>query len=660
MTALGDKVGNDGGWHLHFFAKSEVDPVLSVGVADYYASIDATLPSNLEGGSYTFSIEGITNAHYQALHDAYTSGKPLYVDLYLYWRDAGGVLGYLANVAGLSDTLAGKPSDDARVARLRVTRLRRRVGARRYEAVIEACERVYAALRVRPTPPLPSADNPRAAAIKLVDPLLSSIDPLRSSYVDEDAPDPPAGAAWPKYDPRAWRTALDGLAELERSMIALAGKTGRGMYLIRDGVLHIGVRDIPLDGGDPVAIDDHGGLAHIETGEVSQTERAAAPGDTPPARLQYTLICKGRPDIRPGDKLFFTDPSTDSAGKMVDPSLGLGATTTPSSFGEALQGMGTSLFGGASALAGTQVEMYVSSVHHTLSRTDGFVTTITGVHAKSGEEWDKVDRAQGATNPDPTATPHADVASAIKQLTRGAGGEPMVVGEVRAATVSGQNEPPGQTIDAWVGTVNDDGGPHRSRRLAIDRDAKSQVTGVPYATPFAWGKCGLVLPRYPGTRVLVDHVGGRVDDPIDVGALWESGHGPESSPGDWWLILPAAVDAAKRQSASDDETPQEPASHATNDLIDADGARVIEVGRLTVRVQPKQLAAPGTRPPAPSDAAEQVTIEHENGSRIVIKDNGDIVIHSEANLTLSAKQTMTLQADSVAVKVAKKMDVTDP
>jgi len=448
-------------------------------------------------------------------------------------------------------------------------------------------------------------------------------------------------------------TGLDALAELERSMIAVAGKTGRGMYLIRDGVLHVGMRDIPL-AGKAIAVTDADGLVHVETSGVSKTEKADTALEAAPARVQYTLLCKGRPDLRPGDKITFCDPFTQAGGDPTDL-----ATPTPSSFGAALAGLGTSMFGGASALAGVDVELYVSSVSHKLSRTEGFVTTVTGVSAKRGDEWDTVAPENGASDRDPAATPHGDIAQAIKQIAQSAAGEHLVIGEVRAATVSGANEPPSQTVDVWVGTVADDGHPSRARRLAIDRAAKSRVTGVAYATPFAWGKCGLVLPRYPGTRVVLGHVDGRPDDPVELGALWESGHGPDAEAGDWWLSLPAAVEAAKRRSAQDTETPQEPAQHASNDLIDATGARVIEVGRLTVRVQPKKLAQPGTRPAAPSQAAEQVTIEHENGSRIVIKENGDIVIHSEANLALSAKQAVTVEADSMTVKVKQKMDVTD-
>jgi len=651
-------VGNNAGWHLYFFAASEKVPVLSIGVRDYDASIEATMPANLEGGQYRFEIEGITNAHYGLLHKVWGAKQPLYVDLYLYWRDADEDLGGLMSSGLNTSAGADTPSTSARVARLAVTKMSRRVGARRYEAVIEASERVYQALRKRPEVVSAAGSDPRGAAVAIAQQLLASAGPPLSSVVDTGAPSVPTGTSWPRTEPRAWQTGLDALAELERSMVALSGKTGRGMYLIRNGVLHVGVRPIPLT-GEVTLLSEASGLVHIETGGMAENERFERPGDSlfvRPARVQYALILKGRPDLRPGDKVSFLDPFHDAASDPVDPDVV--GSAAPASFLAALDGLRDRALGSAgSEQAGSKVEMYVSGVCHRLSRTEGFVTTVTGVSAPRGADWDPVSLADGATAPDPAAMPHGDAANAIRQLARSAAGESLLVGEVRAATLSGTAEPPGQTVDVWVGTVLDDGGPARVRRLAIDREARSRASGVAYTTPFAWGKCGLVLPRYPGTRVVLGHVGGRADDPVDLGAVWESGHGPESQPGDWWLILPAAIARANRQIAEDSDTPSEPAGKASNDLIDADGARVIEVGRLTVRVQPSRLAAAGTRPAAPANADEQVTIEHENGSRIVIKDSGDIVIHSEANVTLSAKHALTLEADDVVVKVKNAMDV---
>ncbi len=676
MILSGDNVGNDAGWHLWFFTQAapgdeNQQPQLSVGSGDYYAEIDAILPAGLQGGSYHFNIEGITNSDYKQLHDVWNQDPkkprvPLYVDLYLYWRDTVGSLGYLTSVAGLSDiidSLSGVPDPSARVARLVVTRLSRRVGARRFEAAIEARERAYDALSKRiEQQPEPGAD-PLSSAANVANPLLQlgMLAPAKTYPIDGA----PARANGLKEEHRVYKSGLQLLFDLEDAMVAQSKRAGRGMYLIRDGVLHIGPGRIPLeapsginlDGGTagPKTLDDVHGLVHVETNGVSLNDKAADPDSAAPGgRLQYSLTLKGRPDLRPGDKVTFVDPFTDAQGNLLDQ-----ATSSPSSFGDALAGLGASVLGVVTPAAGNSVEVYVSSVYHRISRTVGFTTTVAGVRAPAGQEWDDFTPKAGIPDVDPAATPQVAVANAFQEMAQSFAPEPLVVGEVRTANLSGQDEPPSQTVDVWVGLVADDGAPRGARRLAIDRDAPSRLSGLPYLTPFAWGKSGLVLPRYPGTRVLVGHVGGTPDDAIEVGALWESGHGPDSQPGDWWLILPAAVAAPNRQSAVDTDTPQEPSQQATNDLIDADGARVIEVGRLTVRVQPSRLAAPGVRPDAPADSAEQVTIEHESGSRIVIKNNGDIVIDSQNDLTITTKSTMTLEADDVRVKVKNTMDVGD-
>lgn len=655
------EVGHDAGWHLRFYtapSRLREQDELSIGAADYHAEIDATLPGGLAGGTYTFAIEGITNAHYQRLHAIWCAKprRPLFVDLYLYWRDTGGVLGYLANVAGLTDLVDGAnpPPADARVARLAVTRLARRVGARRYEAIIEARERAFEALR-RPLgrPPRPGTDALEAARAVAAE--------LDVDFEPHPLPGAPSSGATPKFEPKASKRGTSVLATLERAMTHAARKTGLGMYVIRDGTLHAGPgRAIPL--APPTQpLDPARGLVHVETtAPVGSDDGGGEAAADQLVHLTYSLVLKGRPDLRPGDVVSFADPFSDGNSNLVDPASALNATTTPSSFGDALRGLASSAFGGAGALVGGAATMYVTSVSHRLSRTEGFVTTLAGIGVQPGKEWDEVPSDQEvAPAPAPSATSHEELAGALDGLVRSHLPEPIRVGEVRATNPAGQSEPPSQTVDVWVGLTGDDGLPHRARRLAIDRKHKSRATGVPTVTPFAWGQCGLVLPRYPGTRVVLAHVNGSPDDAVDLGAVWESGHGPDARAGDWWLILPAAVDAAARQSADDATTPQEPTQAATNDLIDADGERTIEVGRLTVRVKPGKLAAPGQRPPPPADEAEQVTIEHANGSRIVIKDNGDIVIHSERELSLSAKHKLTLEADDVLVKVKNAMDVGD-
>ena len=615
------KVGNDAGWHLSFFTAAGSNSLPSIGSSDYYASIEATLASGLEGGHYRFVIEGITNDHYGALHDVWKQKNrvPLYVDLFLYWRDTSGPLGYLSTVAGLTgtlDSLSSQLPDSARVARLIVTRVSRQVGARRYEAVIEARETVYEALRAIPLETPKATDEPLSAVSKVAKSLGVSVTPYPFGTSSDD-PKPPA-------EPLPRQSGISLLRLFENGMERRSGRTGRGMFVIRDGVLYAGPgRPMPLCGGTAEALDDTTGLADVQTDRESWSSDSddGSDGGTPKGRLRYTLTLKGRPDIKPGDKVAFADPFGNTAEANGTP---------PTSLASALLGGTLSSIGSAMAAPDGTVEIYVSGVSHRLSRTEGFVTTVTGVRADHGDEWDAVDPSGGRSDLDPGGSAHADLAQTLERMNQDATTEPLVVAEVRAANLQGSKEPPSQTVDVWSSQTPDDGVPRRARRLDIDRDAQVRRAGVSYLTPFAWGKCGLVLPRYPGTRVVLAHVGGEHDDPVDIGALWPSGHGPDTNPGDYWLILPAAVDPSSRQSVDDDDTPDEPSEKATNDLIDADGARTIEVGRFTVRVYPNNLAAPGTRP-APPDSSNDVVIEHENGSSIVIDSSGNITITAAAD-----------------------------
>ena len=168
-----------------------------------------------------------------------------------------------------------------------------------------------------------------------------------------------------------------------------------------------------------------------------------------------------------------------------------------------------------------------------------------------------------------------------------------------------------------------------------------EKSGVPYATPFAWGKCGLVLPRYPGMRVLSLYRHGLPEDPVEVGALWPAGQGPDAQPGDWWLSLPVGVPAQQRSAAGHDETPVPHKGPVSNDLMDADGHRVIEVANLRVRIGPDGLTDAGTRPPpAPDDTL--LSIEHSDGTTLV-------TIDSSGNVKVVAKGALRLQGDGITL-----------
>ncbi|MFE2177101.1 hypothetical protein, partial [Kitasatospora sp. NPDC059462] len=223
------------------------------------------------------------------------------------------------------------------------------------------------------------------------------------------------------------------------------------------------------------------------------------------------------------------------------------------------------------------------------------------------------------------------------------------VAEVRGAD--------GPTATVWRGLAPGDGGPMQHRRLDTARDEPDRLPGVGYATPFAWGRYGLVLPRYPGTRVLLVPRRGRADDAVDVGALWRDGEGPAARAGDWWLHLPAAVPAAQRGAVADDRPGADPGDRASNDLTDADGNRVIEVGELTVRVGRKALHGAGVRPER-AGTEHAVTIEHaDGGASVVIAADGTITLTGK-NLRFEAQETIAMKAENVKVAVTGHMDVT--
>ena len=156
-------------------------------------------------------------------------------------------------------------------------------------------------------------------------------------------------------------------------------------------------------------------------------------------------------------------------------------------------------------------------------------------------------------------------------------------------------------------------------------------------------------PRSPRRR--------QEEDPIDVGALWKRGAAPASNPGDWWLTLPAELAPGARGHIADDATPDEPTGKASNDLIDADGNRVIEVGKLRLRVGKGLMGEAGVRPDGEA-APPGVSIEHESGSTITINQEGNVTVRSAKKLALVAGEDVTIESPAnVIMKVGGFVDV---
>ena len=665
--------GNNAGWLLAFRREeangdlSQADDPVEFSCEDVYGDLRATLPNGLEGGTYTFTIEGITDADYKRL--SLSDAHPLRVRLYLYWRDAldpgSSVLGNLAAYgANLLGTGGSHPSradalpPEALVAELRVTAVSRRAGARRYELQVTARERVFdlAANSVLGTGELPETFQALVTRV-LQGANLGGSDQFQfhpPTTVPADVPSLTAGQTVV-----AVLNAVGG--RLEDADNGAYG--GRKVFLIRNGVLHVGIRPIPLAGAGspPIVLDEAGGLLEITTGgRVAidpNFDRLANPGKQPDTRLQFRVLCKGRPDVKPGDLVSFRPPEED-------------ASTTPP--------LGGGIVGAVAAFVGSQVQptgdpvvMYVESVEHKLSRTDAFVSTITGVVVDAAKPWDKHTVFPGGSKKGQQTSAGAEqsvVESARRAIDRALGSRRLVeVGEIRDAQAA-DGQSPGQTVTAWEGLAAPpnaaDAGARQAARLDVARPSQAPARGVPYLTPFAWGPCGLLIPQLPGARVAIDHRGGAPDDPIVLGQLWQNAHAPQNGQaGDWWLILP--VGAPTSSLADGNDPPPSFSGDATNDLIDADGNRAVEATTFVVRAG--DLESAGTRPEVlPSDTALQLV--QKNGSAttsITLKTDGSVQITTSKGISIDAQEDISIstqgafniRARSVAVKVDDVMDV---
>jgi hypothetical protein len=382
---------------------------------------------------------------------------------------------------------------------------------------------------------------------------------------------------------------------------------------------------------------------------AAESRRNAENGLVSAARDTYTLTMAGRPVLKPGD-VVVTEVDTVEAAVFG----GFGLPPLPA-------GLETS----------TEIELYVNSVQHRLGKNIGWITTVTGVVVDLGSApegvWDMATPAEadsgsaGGGNRD-DADPARAVVHHIRNETQAMMRlrERPRVGEVRAnnhATEIGDQvvSKAAQSLDLLIGLDVPDGKPRRARRQELRRVDERRLN-VPYLTPFAWGPYGLVLPHYPGERVLVVFHEDSTDDPVVLGSFWQTAQlsdtsaPPNVEPGDWWLILPAGLDAAARQSVAGADSVALPSdAKAVHDLITAEGERIIEIAGITVRSVPTdELGTPQGRPTGGANGG--LLIEHKNGARIHIDAEGGITVQAKKKLILKADEEVEIEGSSIKLK----------
>ncbi len=248
------------------------------------------------------------------------------------------------------------------------------------------------------------------------------------------------------------------------------------------------------------------------------------------------------------------------------------------------------------------------------------------------------------------------------KLTTGPVGVHGVVRRIRDLAESAQNQKP--AID--VGEVTDYEAGNDQKHLAtlnygqspapdavapsveVKVGTTTQLHSKPIVSPFAWHKCGLIVPVYRGMRALLAHNLGSVNDALVAGFLWSEDpvyQRPKNKPGDYWLCLPTELGGDK----------QLPINKGVNDLIDKDGLRVIQAKGLRIFVGKDKLPDVGERPDVPD--AQTIVIEHESGTKITIGSDGAITIQTDQkDISLSNKNaTLKLGSDgAVSVQTQGK------
>lgn len=589
---------------------------------DYRGSVDATLVGGLASGSYTVVVEDVAEEDYARLAKL-ASEKPLEARLYMFWVDAP------------------RPSvgDDGLVAVLRVTALRRRPGKWRYEMVVEGREWVFD--RMMSYCPIVTGNGPLDTAMKVA----------RALHVELDAP--PLPPVTTERRSTTGTRAIEQMRLLEAAMVAAAAKAERpravlGMYLVRDGKLQLGPDRISPDVVRPMLGENGELISIVRNGSIGEDATAVGIDDDPGRARRDVFIAtlRGRPDLKPGDVVDLRAPDSAAFGEELGFALGPAAQFAPNDL----------------------VTAYIQEVSHRLSREQGFLTVVRCIAAATDDhKRSLVDRlwltgtdAYGGAD---AGSSESALATFFDRLRDAASTDKWPdVAEVRAVHLTSDDpQLPAQTVKLWRGLETPDGATYAAARQPFAK-TRTELTSAPYLTPFAYGLCGLVLPRYPGTRVLIAHRGGNTDDPVDVGALWSRGGAPAvAQVGDWWLTVPFDVDGddPPRAAAPDDEQLDEKLPCATNDLIDGAGNRVIEVGKLTIRIGKARLETHIGGSIRPSAADDPVTIDHEDGkARIVIAQDGSITIESKQKVTIKGEQGIALESGKdITMTVGGNVDV---
>ena len=160
-----------------------------------------------------------------------------------------------------------------------------------------------------------------------------------------------------------------------------------------------------------------------------------------------------------------------------------------------------------------------------------------------------------------------------------------------------------------------------SINIVVESNEQRLFRNKPLVSPFAWHKCGLVVPVYPGMKAFLNHNLALQDDVLINGFIWSETPvitPPKNKAGDWWLCLPIDFDT---------ENPPSDSTKAVNDLTANNGKRLIQLKGLKITVGGSTLPNVGERPEEGAD--DEFLIEHSSGTILKIADDGKVTIEAD-------------------------------
>ncbi len=627
-------VGFDAGWKIELRAADAGAPtddgMIEISRSQYFGTVKVHRTSAFVAPTFDVVIEGLSDD----THNTIVGAPFVFVKILLGWRDLGS--GAAAPFQDIGAVFSGSDGDDANYVEVihgRLETYERLHGSFRYRTHMAGIDHRFRALRCTPATKLD---------VKPGDPARRYAELLAQQASVPLMLHPPDGPGEPideVIELEEGDTVAKALEKVARRAHGGGERAAIPMYVGVDG-LHFGPWTSP-ETGDALTAK----RLEMSTGLVeSRPDVAPAPdacGDpfAVPTELGFDLVLRGRPDLAVADKV------------EIEAEVPTPGSLPPTVADSVLGGIGDVAAGIAGMFGASPTPTFdafrVVSVRHEIDRARGFVTNVRVERQPEGAPaTDTEPQAKSRTR---TADEASRAALALQAAARAERRETALldVGVVAAQSVDvgeveGRAFDP-QRVEIHAGLVRE---AHPNATVNAEPvDVPTTLFNKPYLTPFAFGATGLVVPHYPGTRVVDLNFRENIANAVVAGCIWPAGDEPVSELGDWWLSLPTEVEVLDRAAEPAEAAP--PSGPASHDLIDAHGGRAVHVRGLHIGVGDSELVAVGTRPD--SAPVDEITIRHKSGAEIHIDPDGNITISTPADLRFEANKITLAVADSAEV-----------